>query len=191
MLNFFLALKKIVSVLLLLVYMLSIPGVAYSLHFCGEKLTSYSYKAPEKKSCVCKPSKTGQKTPAPESKCCEDQQVQLSTENSKVSSFDFKLSAPAYNLLPLFFLPFLSRLIYSCELAFWPETSHTYALKVPLFLLNRYFRIWFPLLHNRVPDSRCSRIGHNTCLFSGLFTFSPFSLFYSWYDQQNHFLVYP
>jgi hypothetical protein len=121
--------------------MLSLPGVAYSLHFCGEKLTSYSFKAPEKKSCVCKQSKTGQGTPAAENDCCNDQQVQLSTENSKASSFDFKLGVPVYSLLPLFFLPFLSRLLSSYELTLWPETFRTNALKVPVYLLNRYFRI--------------------------------------------------
>ncbi|MDO1449226.1 hypothetical protein Q0590_23315 [Rhodocytophaga aerolata] len=133
--------KKNVSILLMFVYLLSIPGLAYSLHFCGEKLTSYTFKSAEKKSCVCNQAKTQQENPPAASDCCDDQQVDLSTDNKQASSFDFKLGAPAYTLLPLFFLQLISGLLYSYEAAFFPDTTHTSSLKVPIYLLNRYFRI--------------------------------------------------
>jgi hypothetical protein len=122
------------------VYLLSIPGLAYSLHFCGEKLTSYTFKD-EIKSCVCKQAKAQQEIPPASSDCCDDQQVDLTTDNSQASSFDFKLGAPAFHLLPLFFLQFLSILLYPYEVAYSSDTSHTSSLKVPIYLLNRYFRI--------------------------------------------------
>jgi hypothetical protein len=119
--------------------MLSIPGIAYSLHFCGEKLSSYSYKVAEKKSCACKQAKTQEEVPAKD--CCDDQQVSLSTENSKVSTFDYKLGTHAYSLLSTFFIDFFFKFLDN-EIAVFPtDASHLSSLKVPIYLLNRHFRI--------------------------------------------------
>lgn len=131
--------KKIVSLLLLLVYMLSIPGIAYSLHFCGEKLSSFSYTVAEKKTCACKQTKTQEETPAKD--CCEDQQVDLSAENSKAASFDFKLATPTYSLLSTFFIDFFFGFADKNISVFSADSSPVTSLKVPIYLLHRYFRI--------------------------------------------------
>jgi hypothetical protein len=123
------------------VYLLSGTGMAYSLHFCGEKLTSYTYQAAEKKPCSCKRSEATQSASASDNSCCSDQELQLSSENSKTSGFDFKLGAPAFHLLPAFFLQLLSVLLYSHGYAFSTDTSDAPYSKVPIYLLNRYFII--------------------------------------------------
>jgi hypothetical protein len=43
--------KRPLSFLLLLVYLLSSPGLGYSMHYCGQKLTGFSVLAETPKSC--------------------------------------------------------------------------------------------------------------------------------------------
>jgi hypothetical protein len=84
--------KKLVVLLLLPLYLLSVPGLAYSLHFCSKKLTSFSFAQKARKSCPCKKSQSA-------SDCCDDQQVDTKTDDSQQSAAAFKLDAPKLAVL--------------------------------------------------------------------------------------------
>lgn len=96
--------KKFVVFLLLPLYLLSVPGLAYSLHFCSEKLTSFSLVGQKpQKSCPCK------KSPSP-SDCCDDKQVSEKTDESRHTAHSFKLDGPKLGLLTALLPQFLARL---------------------------------------------------------------------------------
>ncbi len=86
--------KKLVVLLLLPLYLLSVPGLAYSLHFCSKKLTSFSFAQKAQKSCPCKKSQSPSA-----SDCCDDQQVDTQTDDSLQTASAFKLDAPKLAVL--------------------------------------------------------------------------------------------
>lgn len=95
--------KKLVVLLLLPLYLLSVPGLAYSLHFCGKALTSFSFAQKAKKSCPCKKSQSP-------SDCCDDQQVNTQTDDSLQTAAAFKLDAPKLAVLTVLLPQLLARL---------------------------------------------------------------------------------
>jgi len=127
--------KKLVVLLLLPLYLLSVPGLAYSLHFCGKKLTSFSFAQKNKKSCPCK------KAQSP-SDCCDDQQIDSKIDESRQTATAFKLDAPKVGV-PTALLPhFLARLFaQSGSRAFYPELAFVPLLKIPVYLRLGVFRI--------------------------------------------------
>jgi hypothetical protein len=124
--------KKLVVLLLLPLYLLSVPGLAYSLHFCSKKLTSFSLARKAHKSCPCKKAQS----PAA-ADCCDDQQVDTKTDDSLQTAAAFKLDAPKLAVLTALLPHFLARLFV---------LSHTHASYldgafVPLHKLPVYLRI--------------------------------------------------
>ncbi len=83
--------KRPLSFLLLLVYLLSSPGLAYSLHYCGQELTGVSVGAETPKSCC----------PPHQAPCgnCHDQHVSGPAQDAPLlASAALAFTAPA--LLP-------------------------------------------------------------------------------------------
>jgi hypothetical protein len=92
-------LKRYVSLFLLFSYLLSSPGLVYSMHFCGQALTAVTVAPDADKNCCC------QDTGAPDCGCCHDQEVVSAAKDLKLTTTHFLLQAPAVApeaaLLPL------------------------------------------------------------------------------------------
>jgi hypothetical protein len=127
--------KKIVSLFLLSVFLLSVPGLAYSLHFCGEILIKSGIASDAKKTCICD-------KPQASDDCCQDQQVSLSVDDSQQSTVDYKLDAPKFVLLsaviPQLLLKILSPSIQYSSFSVHPDVP---ILKVPVYLFIGSFLI--------------------------------------------------
>lgn len=80
--------KRFVSLFLLFSYLLSSPGLVYSMHFCGQELTAVSVKQDGDTNCCCRD------TGKPPGRCCHDQKVSSALKDIKLSAAHFKLQAP-------------------------------------------------------------------------------------------------
>ncbi|WP_201982602.1 HYC_CC_PP family protein [Hymenobacter rubidus] len=80
--------KRFVSLFLLFSYLLSSPGLVYSMHFCGQELTAVSVAQGSDTHCCC------QDTGKPASGCCHDQKVSSALKDVKLSAAHFQLQAP-------------------------------------------------------------------------------------------------
>lgn len=84
--------KRFLSLFLLLSYLISSPGLVYSMHFCGQTLTDVSV-AKEAACCCPLPKKpTG---------CCHDQKVASTIKDVKLTSAQLKLPVSAVVPTPL------------------------------------------------------------------------------------------
>ena len=86
--------KRFVSLFLLFSYLLSSPGLVYSMHFCGQELTAVSVRQDGDTHCCCRD------TGKPAGRCCHDQKVSSKLKDIKLSAAHFKLTAPAAVLAP-------------------------------------------------------------------------------------------
>lgn len=84
--------KRFISLFLLFSYLLSSPGLVYSMHFCGQELTAISVKQDGDTNCCCRD------TGKPAGRCCHDQKVSSALKDIKLSAAHFKLQAP--DLIP-------------------------------------------------------------------------------------------
>ncbi|AIZ65565.1 hypothetical protein PK28_18255 (plasmid) [Hymenobacter sp. DG25B] len=80
--------KRFVSLFLLFSYLLSSPGLVYSMHFCGQELTAVSVAQGSDTHCCCRD------TGKPASGCCHDQKVSSALKDVKLSAAHFQLQAP-------------------------------------------------------------------------------------------------
>jgi hypothetical protein len=127
--------KKAISLFLLSVFLLSVPGLAYSLHFCGEMLMKSGISAEAKKACVCDKQQS-------EDDCCKDQQVDLSVDDSKQSAFDYKLDTPKLTLLSAVVPQLLLQLFApTFKHSSFFELTDIPILKVPVYLFIGSFLI--------------------------------------------------
>ena len=81
--------KRFTSLFLLFSYLLSSPGLVYSMHFCGQELTAVSVKQDGDTNCCCRD------TGKPAGRCCHDQKVNSALKDIKLSAVHYKLQAPA------------------------------------------------------------------------------------------------
>jgi hypothetical protein len=84
----FFRVKRFVSLFLLFSYLLSSPGLVYSMHFCGQELRAVSVKQDGDTNCCCRD------TGKPAGQCCHDQKVSSALKDIKLSAVHFKLQAP-------------------------------------------------------------------------------------------------
>ena len=80
--------KRFVSLFLLFSYLLSSPGLVYSMHFCGQELTAVTVAQDGDTNCCC------QDTGKPAGRCCHDQKVSSALKDIKLSATHFQLQAP-------------------------------------------------------------------------------------------------
>ena len=67
--------KRFIATLLMLLYVVSVSGATFNVHFCGNKFQALSFAGFEHKGCCCgkaKPMKTG---------CCTDKMISIITGN--------------------------------------------------------------------------------------------------------------
>ena len=101
--------KRLVSLFLLFSYLLSSPGLVYSMHYCGQELTAVSVAQDGDTNCCCRD--TG-KLPG---RCCHDQKVSSALKDIKLSVAHFKLPAPTAVLTPA-----VLRLVWQLSQAGYP-----------------------------------------------------------------------
>lgn len=80
--------KRFVSLFLLFSYLLSSPGLVYSMHYCGQALTAVTVAQDADTHCCC------QDTRKPPCGCCHDKTVASATKDVKLTAAQFKLQAP-------------------------------------------------------------------------------------------------
>ena len=81
--------KRYVSLFLLFSYLLSSPGLVYSMHFCGQALTAVTVTPDADKHCCCQDMDT------PDCGCCHDQEVVSASKDLKLTaSHHFLLQVP-------------------------------------------------------------------------------------------------
>lgn len=95
--------KRLTSLFLLFAYLLSSPGLVYSMHFCGQSLEGVSIKQEIPRSCCC------QTMRAPACGCCHDKVVTSSVKDVKLTTSGVKVAAPAIAPAPAL-LPLVWRL---------------------------------------------------------------------------------
>lgn len=126
--------KKLLAILVMLLYIVPAIGVNVSSHFCGREAVSSCFK--EQKSCVCTPK-------AMKKGCCENKQQLL-----KIDDTQQKAELPVQK----FSNPFYAILSIPTELTSIVFTDYTnaigkcpakppYLYREPIYLLNRVFRI--------------------------------------------------
>jgi hypothetical protein len=101
--------KRFVSVFLLFSYLLSSPGLVYSMHFCGQELTAVSVKQDGDTNCCCKD------TGKPAGRCCHDKKVSSALKDIKLSAAHFQLQTP--DLMPA---PAVLRLVWQLSQVIYP-----------------------------------------------------------------------
>ncbi|WP_084443615.1 HYC_CC_PP family protein [Hymenobacter roseosalivarius] len=101
--------KRFASLFLLFSYLLSSPGLVYSMHFCGQALTDVSVAHGVDTSCCC------QDTGKHACDCCHDQKVVSTTKDVKLAAGQFKVPAP--DLVPA---PPVLRVVWQLAQPFYP-----------------------------------------------------------------------
>ena len=81
--------KRFVSLFLLFSYLLSSPGLVYSMHYCGQALTAVSVAQGGDTHCCCRDSGK------PATGCCHDKKVASGTKDVKLTAAHSQLLAPA------------------------------------------------------------------------------------------------
>ena len=80
--------KRFVSLFLLFSYLLSSPGLVYSMHYCGQALTAVSVQQDGDTHCCCRDSGK------PAGRCCHNQKVSSALKDIKLSAAHFKMPVP-------------------------------------------------------------------------------------------------
>jgi hypothetical protein len=126
--------QRIITIFMLFTYLLFNAGISYSMHFCGDRLTSTEVFA-KKKGCLCSSPKEVSHS------CCKDVKVESAGNDQKVTSL-FKLSIEKVLIGGLkFSIPTFINLFVDSEMVVSGNDSHPPLYKVPLFILNKTFRI--------------------------------------------------
>lgn len=127
--------KKFITILLTICYLLPAVGFSMDLHWCGKSVKIVTINSSHQKKCPC-----GKKMP---SKCCKDVHVSVKiTDNQKASA---QLSAPQNNfvkqistcIIALVLTPFSDNCLndFSCYHA------PPFKTKQPAYISNHIFRI--------------------------------------------------
>ncbi len=128
-------LKRFLSLFLLVSYLLSSPGLVYSLHYCGTTVTGVSLAAAEPASCC-----GAMKKPAG---CCHDQKVQSTIKDAKLTVAQIKLLVPVALPVPPVVRPlFRQALTYPAEaVAIVPVARPAPPPVCPAYVRGHAFRL--------------------------------------------------
>jgi hypothetical protein len=129
--------KRIVSIIILVLYIIPVIGINLSLHYCGGKITSVSFNAKNKGSCSCK-------SQVMKKGCCQNKEISIKQTSDQdkapecylsqvnlIHFLDYLSSAFSF----LYFQPsFISNQLY-CSHHPPDNVKHT------LYIINQNFRI--------------------------------------------------
>lgn len=126
--------KRLTTIFLLLCYLFFNTGISYSMHFCGEKLTS-SEIFKSKKGCVCSTTQDSSND------CCNDIHIESSTDEQQ-AAVQFKISLEKSFLGEIsFYLVEFERLLQDSFDSFPLAYQSPPFYKVPKFIFNQIFRL--------------------------------------------------
>lgn len=128
--------KKIVIFIYLLLYLVTVTGFSYTVHYCGGEVSSVLFHTPTSDKCICGSNKM-------KKNCCKDKTVSIKIEDGQVNTQNCLITFK--NLL---------NLQIDLPQSFCFEYSHFPILvledyfhhppdveKHPLYILNKVFRI--------------------------------------------------
>ncbi len=131
--------KRFITILLMLLYVVSVSGATFNVHFCGTKIQALSFAGFEHKGCCCnkakeKPMKAG---------CCKDKIISIKTGNDhkQVESITTPLSISKN---PLAEIPFQVDHFISNPSIATISNFHSPPIRdgnTKLFILHSVFRI--------------------------------------------------
>jgi hypothetical protein len=126
--------KRILLILVGLMYITSVSGVTINHHYCGGKLATISLSLASDHSCRCGSKKM-------KKDCCKNQQVQVKVKCEHKSAGKFRVNTDLFKILPACVTEYTLKTL-SCEL----NTITVYRRPPPrpnnsLLVLNSVFRI--------------------------------------------------
>jgi len=127
--------KKLTAILLLFLFLITNSGMAVTIHWCGNKLTSIDFFSADKRLCKCE-------KPAMKPDCCKDKTTIFTakTDMAKANQVAFKLTTPIFNFILLKQIEVLpsANFQYFATSFYHPPT---FKPKAPIYLLDGVFRI--------------------------------------------------
>jgi hypothetical protein len=117
-------------------YLISVIGVALSLHFCGGELSTVQFT----EAAHCKFCKATEKSPMA-NKCCKNTAVDAKIKDSHQSGL--KVELPKNYSIKLFFAPFLLEMVESILPKLFSKTENKappFSSRVSLYAFNCVFR---------------------------------------------------
>lgn len=129
--------KKLLSIALLFLFLITNSGMAISVHWCCGEFSSICLISDAKDSCWCKDK-------AAESDCCKDKKTTLDanakSDLAKATSYELKVIIPDLTIAPINHIEVLHpATVQYTDSDFYhpPPLNHT----VPIYLLDKVFRI--------------------------------------------------
>lgn len=120
---------------MLFAYLFFNAGISYSMHFCGDKLTSSRMFA-AKKGCIC----SSDEKPAPFD-CCKDVEVESGKDDQQVATL-YKINLEKVLLTEINFIFIEWKKLYEESFAKNLMGEHSPPpYKVPIFIFNQIFRL--------------------------------------------------
>lgn len=130
--------QRLTSLLLLFAYLLSSPGLVYSMHFCGQQVTNVSFAHRGDDDCCCR---TATRSAC---YCCHDQEISSAVQDVKLTAFQAKMEAPAWQEAPTL-LPIVWQLSTVFALTKsavrWSEVDGAPPPACPAYVRGHAFRI--------------------------------------------------
>jgi hypothetical protein len=137
--------KKVLATILAFIYLSTSMGATVHLHYCMGKLMSWGLLDKENKSCTfCGMAKTGndEKCLSSGMGCCKDEQKLIQTDkDQKVTQSEVQLIKIFPDAIAANHLDHTNLRIFSSTIEYPIANAPPKIGKVPVFLLNRNFRI--------------------------------------------------
>ena len=135
--------KKLLSIVLLFLFLITNSGIAVTAHWCCGELSSIHFIAADKHRCTCGDNGSCDNK-AMESGCCKDKTTTLNANEkndvAKAADFELKVTTPDITFIPVNHIEVLSTVIFHNTVSDFyhpPPPNHS----VPLYLLDKVFRI--------------------------------------------------
>ena len=127
--------RKLLSALLIFLYILPAVGFSMDIHWCGKKLKLVAFDSPHEKKCPCK-----KEMP---SGCCKDAHVSVKLADNQKIPTQLTISNKSFIKIFKAFISFSVPTLKSHALAFDFTRYHAppYKSKLPVYLANSIFRI--------------------------------------------------
>jgi hypothetical protein len=129
-------LKQKIALGLCAFYLISVIGVALSLHFCGNQLSSVHFT----KAATCKGCKAAEKS-NDDNKCCKNSNVEAKVKDSHETGA--KVNIPKNYSIQLFLAPFFTEIVRSVLPRLFSHTENKappFSARVSLYAYNCVFR---------------------------------------------------
>jgi hypothetical protein len=125
-------LKRLVIIVLAMLYLTTVSGFALNLHYCFNRLASVRVDAPAN-SCV--------KLQSSKMKCCKDQKIEIKVKDAHQNNSPLHWSKFFPIALPVSAFVILAPIVQDQVITNTTERGPPQAPGIPVFIKNRIFRI--------------------------------------------------